>query len=111
MTPRAGQTLGLEMEMVVARRESGTSHPVVGYFDALAAIKTARGEAPDLVRIDGKTVGVSVAAGESGLDNGFNLLETALAPVSEEEGGWPNWRGVWDANWRMRAPPCTARMR
>ena len=87
MTPRAGQTLGLEMEMVVARRESGTSHPVVGYFDALAAIKAARGEAPDLVRIDGKAVGVSVAAGESGLDNGFNLLETALAPVSEEEGG------------------------
>ncbi|MBW7416524.1 hypothetical protein J9A19_25125, partial [Escherichia coli] len=34
-----------------------------------------------------RIVGVSVAAGESGLDNGFNLLETAFAPVSEDDGG------------------------
>lgn len=87
MTARAGRTLGLEMEMAVARRDTGASHPVGGYFEALAAIKAARGEAPDLARIDGRIVGVSVAAGESGLDNGFNLLETAFAPVSEDEGG------------------------
>lgn len=87
MTPRAGQTLGLEMEMAVARRDSGASHAVGGYFEALAAIKAARGEAPRLERLGGRAVGVSVAAGESGLDNGFNLLETAFAPVSEAQGG------------------------
>ncbi len=83
----AGQTLGLEMEMAVAHRDTGASHPVGGYFEALAAIKAARGEAPDVARIAGQVVGVSVAVGESGLDNGFNLLETAFAPVSEQEGG------------------------
>ncbi|MFM9870237.1 glutamate-cysteine ligase family protein [Achromobacter xylosoxidans] len=87
MTPLAGRTLGLEMEMAVARHDTGASHPVAGYFEALAAIKAARGEAPDLARIGERAVGVSVAAGESGLDNGFNLLETAFAPVSEQEGG------------------------
>lgn len=83
----AGQTLGLEMEMAVAHRATGASHPVAGYFDALAAIKAARGEAPERVCIGTRAVGVSVAAGESGLDNGFNLLETAFAPVSDAEGG------------------------
>ena len=83
----AGQTLGLEMEMAVAHRATGASHAVAGYFDALAGIKAARGEAPELVRIGARAVGVSVAAGESGLDNGFNLLETAFAPVSDAEGG------------------------
>lgn len=87
MTLRAGHTLGLEMEMAVARRSTGASHPVSRYFDTLAALKAARGEAPALVRIGGQAVGVSVAAGESGLDNGFNLLETAFAPVSEAQGG------------------------
>lgn len=48
MTPLAGRTLGLEMEMAVARHDTGASHPVAGYFEALAAIKAARGEAPDL---------------------------------------------------------------
>ncbi|MFP3617018.1 hypothetical protein SB778_44015, partial [Paraburkholderia sp. SIMBA_050] len=71
----------------VARRDTGASHAVGGYFETLAAIKAARGEAPDLSRIGERVVGVSVAAGESGLDNGFNLLETAFAPVSEDDGG------------------------
>lgn len=83
----AGQTLGLEMEMAVARRDTGASHPVGGYFARLAGIKAARDEAPGLSRLAGRDVGVSVAAGESGLDNGFNLLETAFAPVSAAEGG------------------------
>lgn len=82
-----GQTLGLEMEMAVARSDTGASHPVAGYFERLARIKAARGEAPALSRIAGQDVGVSVAAGESGLDNGFNLLETAFSPVSASEGG------------------------
>ncbi|SSW69841.1 hypothetical protein AVE30378_03690 [Achromobacter veterisilvae] len=87
MSAPAGQTLGLEMEMAVARRDDGASHPVDGYFARLARIKAGRGEAPDMARIDGRDVGLSVAAGESGLDNGFNLLETAFAPVAAAEGG------------------------
>lgn len=82
-----GQTLGLEMEMAVAHRGTGASHPVGGYFERLAGIKAARGEAPHLSRIGGRDVGLTVAAGESGLDNGFNLLETAFAPVSVVQGG------------------------
>ncbi|NMK47586.1 glutamate-cysteine ligase family protein [Achromobacter sp. Bel] len=84
---RAGQTLGLEMEMAVARLDTGESHPVDGYFERLAGLKAARGEAPALSRIGEAAVGVSVAAGESGLDNGFNLLETAFAPVAHAQGG------------------------
>ncbi|SEJ51557.1 glutamate-cysteine ligase family protein [Achromobacter sp. NFACC18-2] len=87
MIARAGQTLGLEMEMAVARRDTGASHAVSGYFARLAAIKAMRDESPGLSQLAGRDVGVSVAAGESGLDNGFNLLETAFAPVSEREGG------------------------
>lgn len=83
----AGQTLGLEMEMAVAHRDTGASHAVGAYFERLADIKAARDEAPGMLRIAGRDVGVSVAAGESGLDNGFNLLETAFAPVSAEQGG------------------------
>ncbi len=87
MTQRAGYTLGLEMEMAVAHRDTGASHPVSGYFARLAGIKAARDESPDLSRLGGRDVGVTVAAGESGLDNGFNLLETAFAPVSARQGG------------------------
>ncbi len=87
MIAPAGQTLGLEMEMAVARRDDGASHPVQGYFARLARIKAERDEAPDISRIGGRDVAVSVAAGESGLDNGFNLLETAFAPVGAAEGG------------------------
>lgn len=82
-----GQTLGLEMEMAVAHRGTGASHAVGAYFERLAGIKAARNEAPGMSRIAGRDVGVSVAAGESGLDNGFNLLETAFAPVSAQQGG------------------------
>jgi gamma-glutamylcysteine synthetase len=84
---RAGQTLGLEMEMAVARVDTGESHPVSGYFERLATLKAAHGETPELSRIGETVVGLSVAAGESGLDNGFNLLETAFAPVSQAQGG------------------------
>lgn len=76
-------TLGLELEMVTAALRDGASHPVGdAYFAALAACKRARGEAVTLERLAGRTVGVATRAVKSGIDNGFNLLESSLAPVA-----------------------------
>jgi hypothetical protein len=84
---RAGGTLGLEMEIPVARRDDGRSHPVGPYFDALAAIKRRRGEDVSIHCLGERAVGVAGPDGESGLDNGYNLLETAFAPVAGGPGG------------------------
>ncbi|NYT58034.1 hypothetical protein H0A65_03755 [Alcaligenaceae bacterium] len=79
--------LGLEMEMVVADARSGASLPVQGYFDAMHNIKRARGLACTQDFLDGRCVAVHTPLAECGLDNGFNLLETALAPVAGGVGG------------------------
>ena len=79
--------LGLEMEMVVAHGETGRSHSVLGYFDALARRKASRGLAPRLKRIGTRVVAVLSEDGESGLDNAFNHLESAMGPVVGGPGG------------------------
>lgn len=79
--------LGLEMEMVVAHAETGASHPVHTYFDALRQVKQDRGVACQPVMLSGRCVGVHTQAAECGLDNGFNLLETATAPLDGGPGG------------------------
>lgn len=79
--------LGLEMEMVVAHAETGASHPVSRYFDALARIKQDRGIGCHPVMLAGRCVGVQTPTAECGLDNGFNLLETATAPQEGGPGG------------------------
>ena len=94
MTPRAGRTLGLEMEMAVARRDTGASHPVGGYFEALAAIKAARGEAPDLTRIGERIVGVSVAAGESTWTTASTCSRPRSRRCPKTTADWPSWRGA-----------------
>ncbi|MDR0441545.1 MAG: hypothetical protein LBI59_11315 [Candidatus Accumulibacter sp.] len=84
----AGETLGLELEMGVADRESGRSRCVDdAYFERLAEIKRRRGERVQVETLAGKTVSLSGPLGSSGLDNGFNLLETSFSPVREDEGG------------------------
>lgn len=83
----AGQKLGLEMEMAVVCRHGGASHPANRYAESLARIKQARGEAIALVSLAGQPCGVSGPLGESGFDNGYNLLETAFAPVAGGAGG------------------------
>ncbi|MFA4913501.1 MAG: glutamate-cysteine ligase family protein [Burkholderiaceae bacterium] len=90
---RAGARLGLELEMVVANRSSGQSHPVQRYFQSLAALRDARGEPSNVLVLDDRIVGIDGAQGESGLDNGFNLLETAFAPIDGERAGL---RGIHD---------------
>ena len=79
--------LGLEMEMVVANGETGRSHSVQGYFDALARRKAARGVTPRIKRIGSRVVAVLSEDGESGLDNAFNHLESAMGPVQGGAGG------------------------
>lgn len=79
--------LGLEMEMVVADAQTGASMPIQAYFEALLDIKRARGQACEPHFLEGRCVSVQTPLAECGLDNGFNLLETALAPVDGGHGG------------------------
>ena len=83
----AGNELGLEMEMMVVRQGTSASHPIQNYFQQLAKIKRDRGVSATLKQISGLDVCVYTDAGESGLDNGLNLLETAFAPVQGGVGG------------------------
>lgn len=78
---RAGMQLGLELEMVVASRRTGESHSVENYFENLSAHRHARNDTHTRKLLSNRLVGLSGAHGESGLDNGFNLLETAFAPL------------------------------
>lgn len=75
--------LGLEIEMVVAHSYTGASMPVNAYFSALRAIKENRGQESQDIVLAGRCIGLQTATAECGLDNGFNLLETALAPVDD----------------------------
>ena len=79
--------LGLEMEMVVAHAGTGRSHLVSRYFEALSAIRARRGQASRIVRIEGRAVAVLSDGVDSGLDNAFNHLESALGPLPAGPGG------------------------
>jgi gamma-glutamylcysteine synthetase len=87
MRDEIGAKLGLEMEMAVVRRASGESHAVSAYAESMARIKQAQGCAVAQAELGGRACGVSGIWGDSGLDNGYNLLETAFAPVAGGEGG------------------------
>ncbi|WP_144631219.1 glutamate-cysteine ligase family protein [Bordetella genomosp. 13] len=75
------------MEMAVAARGSGRSHAVGGYFEALAVLKRSRGEDASVYALGSRAGGVAGPDGDSGVDNGYNLLETAFSPVQGGEGG------------------------
>src|SRR3546814_16097545 len=79
--------LGLEMEMVVADAATGASLPVQAYFDALLDIKRARGQACEPNFLEDRCVSVQTPLAECGPDNGFNLMETTLAPLTGGQGG------------------------
>ncbi|MDR0674384.1 MAG: hypothetical protein LBF93_12230 [Zoogloeaceae bacterium] len=89
-----GETLGLELEMGVVDKKNGESRCVTdAYFARLADIKRQRGEDVERETLEdpdsrtARTVNLSSPLGDSGLDNGFNLLETSFSPVREDEGG------------------------
>ena len=77
-----GNRIGLELEMAVVSLEDGHSYGVTRSFDTLASLKQARGLASTPYHLGGQVAGLVTAEGNSGLDNGFNLLETAFAPVA-----------------------------
>ena len=77
----AGRRIGLELEMGVVRVADGRSHAVQRYFETLAVLKQARGLQPVRRLIGDRLAGLGTPEGESGLDNGYNLLETAFAPI------------------------------
>lgn len=79
--------LGVEMEMVVAHRQHGDSRHINRYFAALAQLHHARGDATAPLWVEGRCAGLKTSQAVCGLDNGLNLLETALAPVSLRQGG------------------------
>jgi gamma-glutamylcysteine synthetase len=87
MRKAAGRKLGLELEMAVVRRGSGASHAAQRYPATLASIKSGRGEAIRLITHEGRAISANGPLGESGFDNGYNLLETAFAPVPGGPGG------------------------
>ncbi|WP_246164900.1 glutamate-cysteine ligase family protein [Pigmentiphaga aceris] len=73
--------------MVVANQKTGRSHAVSGYFDSMSRRKRARGQVPQQKQLSGKTVAVLSDGVDSGLDNAFNHLESALGPVQGGAGG------------------------
>ena len=112
-TPTPGATLGLEMEMVVARARLRPEPSVVRYFDTLAGLKRGR-DATRVAAQGGRDIAVLGEHGVSGVDNGFNLLETSFAPVAGQAGGLDRlarqvWRELADAGprWPPRTPCCS----
>jgi hypothetical protein len=76
--------LGLELEMIPVGLADGRLHVVDdAYFQALNAL---RGGEESVKRLDGRIVALSGRRGVTGLDNGFALLETALAPIDAAPG-------------------------
>src|SRR5699024_9462156 len=84
---RVGGLLGAEMEMAVADSHSGRSSHVHRYFASLAQRKYQQGCRVAPVWLAGRCIGIQTPLAQCGLDNGLNLLETALAPVPVSEGG------------------------
>lgn len=80
-------SLGAELEMVVIDEATGASACVgPGYFTSLEAIRRPHGDTR-LERIGDTTVALHSDIGVNGIDNGFNLLETAHAPVPAGQNG------------------------
>lgn len=73
--------------MVVVHAKTGASHPVNQYFSALSRIKQEQGMACQPVMLNDRCVSMQTPVADCGLDNGFNLLETATAPVAGGLGG------------------------
>lgn len=79
-------TLGAELEMVVIDATGASACVGAGYFTALEAIRRPHGNTR-LERIGDITVALHSDIGVNGIDNGFNLLETAHAPVPAGHNG------------------------
>lgn len=74
-------SLGAELEMVVIDATGASACVSEGYFEALRTIRNLKAS-NSVERIDGITLAVHSDIGVNGIDNGFNLLETAHAPIA-----------------------------
>ncbi|MGQ9365241.1 glutamate-cysteine ligase family protein [Azospirillum sp. ST 5-10] len=79
--PPAMPMIGLEMEMAVADTATGRSHAVGPYFRALHALKRADDGQATLEAAGGRDIAVRTPGVVSSIDNGFNILESAIGPV------------------------------
>ncbi len=77
------RSLGLEIEMPVACRDTGASHKVGPYFGNLAQRKADRGQEVRLEQCGGRDVAVHSGCIVSGVDNAFNNLESSIGPVCD----------------------------
>ncbi|WP_142848223.1 glutamate-cysteine ligase family protein [Telmatospirillum sp. J64-1] len=74
-------SLGVEIEMALARLHDGTSHCVGPFFQALRTIKQTQGEGATLSQVEGRDIAVNSPLVCTSLDNAFNNLESAIGPV------------------------------
>lgn len=80
-------SLGLEMEMPVVRRDTGRSVAVTGLFEALKARKVAAGEAASLRWLNGRAIAVAAPPVYTSVDNAFNNLESSIGPIAVPDDG------------------------
>ncbi|KJS03192.1 MAG: hypothetical protein VR65_02945 [Desulfobulbaceae bacterium BRH_c16a] len=76
-------TLGVEIEMPVIRKETGSLHLVDSYFRSLERIKRNQGEEACVTQVDGRDLAVLSPGIVSSVDNGFNNLESAIGPIPD----------------------------
>lgn len=74
-------TLGVEMEMVLARADTGAGHRVGSFFRTLQRLKLARGDAARLSLAGDIPTAVQAPWVTSSLDNAYNNLESAIGVV------------------------------
>lgn len=79
-------SLGAELEMAVIDATGASACVGAGYFTALEAIRRPHGDTR-LERIGDIAVALHSDIGVNGIDNGFNLLETAHAPIPAGRNG------------------------
>lgn len=80
-------TLGVELEMPVVEKKSGSLYAVKDYFQALHAIKKKRDENCHLIQLGGLDHAVLSNLVVSSVDNAYNNLESAIGPINNAPNG------------------------
>lgn len=78
-------SVGVEIEMPVADLKTGDSCRTVSFFEAVRRIKADRLERVESDVVDGQLIAICTDYGKTGMDNGFNNLESSLGPVATGE--------------------------
>lgn len=76
-------TLGIELEMPVICKDTGSLHLVEGYFQTLAAGKQGRGETARVSRLADRDIAVWSPGVVNSVDNAFNNLESSIGPIPD----------------------------